>query len=241
MKGIILAGGTGSRLLPLTKVTNKHLLPVGKIPMVEHCVNKLVESDIKDIMVVTGTEHVGDMITHLGSGREFNCNFTYRVQDMPDGIAGALLLCEDFVGDDDCVVLLGDNIFSENLKSAIEKFKNLNVKMPKCLLCLKRVADPTRFGVPEFDKSGENIVKIFEKPVDPPSSYCITGIYLYDKNVFSYIRNLKKSARGEYEITDVNNLYIESGKIFSYALEGWWTDAGTHESYAQANNLLRRA
>jgi len=239
MKGIILAGGTGSRLLPLTKVTNKHLLPVGRIPMVEHCVNKLVSAKIKDIMIVTGTEHVGDMITHLGSGSEFGCNFTYRVQDMPDGIAGALLLCEDFVGNDSCAVLLGDNIFSENLENAIEKFKNINVKIPKCLLCLKHVDDPTRFGVPEFDNSGENIIKIFEKPKDPPSSYCITGIYLYDKNVFSYIRNLKKSSRGEYEITDVNNLYVDSGKVFSYTLEGWWTDAGTHDSYAQANNLLR--
>tara|TARA_R110001583_G_scaffold27302_7_gene97746 strand:- start:8706 stop:9431 length:726 start_codon:yes stop_codon:yes gene_type:complete len=239
MKGIILAGGTGSRLLPLTKVTNKHLLPVGRIPMVEHCVNKLVSAKIKDIMIVTGTEHVGDMITHLGSGSEFGCNFTYRVQDVPDGIAGALLLCEDFVGNDSCAVLLGDNIFSENLENAIEKFKNINVKIPKCLLCLKHVDDPTRFGVPKFDNSGENIIKIFEKPKDPPSSYCITGIYLYDKNVFSYIRNLKKSSRGEYEITDVNNLYVDSGKVFSYTLEGWWTDAGTHDSYAQANNLLR--
>ena len=239
MKGIILAGGTGSRLLPLTKVTNKHLLPVGTIPMIEHCVNKLVDVNIKDIMVITGTEHAGDMITHLGSGSDFGCNFTYRVQDQADGIAAALLLCEDFVGKDSCIVLLGDNIFSEDLMHAIEKFESIDSDLPVCLLCLKEVDDPTRFGVPKFDKKNNTIIKIFEKPVNPPSKFCITGIYLYDKNVFEYIRKLKKSDRGEYEITDVNNLYIDLGNVFPYSMEGWWTDAGTHESYSRANDFFK--
>jgi len=238
MKGVILAGGTGSRLSPLTKVTNKHLLPIGRQPMVMHAVNKLVESGIDDIMVVTGTEHMGDMITLLGSGHDYGCSFTFRVQDQPDGIAGALLLCESFAAGDSILVILGDNIFEDSLKEIIDKFESLpSGSLPACLLCLKTVEDPRRFGVPEI--TNDTIVKIIEKPKEPPSSYCVTGIYVYDSNVFDFIRTLHKSDRGEYEITDVNNAYVEKGLAAAHVLAGWWTDAGTHPSYHLANKLVQ--
>jgi glucose-1-phosphate thymidylyltransferase len=238
VKGIVLAGGTGSRLMPLTKVTNKHLLPVGKKPMILHSIDKLVEANITNIMVVTGTEYMGDMISLLGSGRAHGCKCTYKVQDDPDGIAGALLLCEDFVGDDDVVVLLGDNIFIDALDDSINMFKRLKLSVNKksvCALSLKEVEDPHRFGVAEI--IDDRIVGIEEKPDKPKSNLCITGIYVYDKNVFSYIAKLKKSDRNEYEITDVNNQYIEEGIVTYTQLDGWWTDAGTHKSYQWANIL----
>lgn len=238
MKGVILAGGTGSRLTPLTKVTNKHLLPIGRQPMVMHAVNKLVESGINDIMVVTGTEHMGDMITLLGSGHDYGCSFTFRVQDQPDGIAGALLLCESFAANDSILVILGDNIFEDNLKEIIEKFESRpSGSRPACLLCLKTVEDPCRFGVPEI--INDSIVRIIEKPKAPPSDYCVTGIYVYDSNVFDFIRTLQKSDRGEYEITDVNNAYVEKGLAAAHVITGWWTDAGTHPSYHLANKLVQ--
>jgi len=236
MKGIILAGGTGSRLSPLTKVTNKHLLPVGQKPMIIHSVDKLVSAGVTDIMVITGTEHMGDMITLLGSGRDYKCSFTFRVQDKPDGIAGALLLCENFSNNDNIVVILGDNIFEDNLLDIITQFDSRDNSVSTCLLCLKEVDDPTRFGVPEIFEN--KVIRIVEKPVKPPSNYCVTGIYIYDNNVFDYIRDLQKSERGEYEITDVNNVYISSGEALSYSLTGQWTDAGTHESYYCANKLM---
>ena len=230
MKGIILAGGTGSRLLPLTRVTNKHLLPVGKKPMILHSVKKLVESGIFDIMIITGTEHMGDMITLLGSGREYNCEFTFRVQDSPNGIAGALKLCENFVGNDSCVVILGDNIFEHKLKNKIKDFTS------GCRLFLKKVKDPQRYGVPVF--KNEKIIKIEEKPKSPSSDYAITGIYVYDAHVFDIIDKLTPSDRGELEITDVNNFYIKKGLVSYSVLDGWWTDAGTHESYRAANTIV---
>ena len=238
MKGVILAGGTGSRLTPLTKVTNKHLLPIGKQPMMMHAVNKLVEAGIDDIMVITGTEHMGDMITLLGSGSEYNCNFTFRVQAQPDGIAGALLLCENFSANDSILVILGDNIFEDDLTEIIEKFESHSSNSSsKCLLCLKAVEDPHRFGVPEI--VNESIVRIVEKPKDPLSNFCVTGIYVYDSSVFDFIRSLQKSDRDEYEITDVNNMYIKMGVAIAHVLPGWWTDAGTHSSYHLANKLIR--
>lgn len=232
MKGIILAGGTGSRLFPLTKVTNKHLLPVGKLPMILHSVKKLVDANIKDIMVITGTEHMGDIISLLGSGVGYDCEITYRIQDEPDGIAGALSLCKNFACDDSIVVILGDNIFSNSLSSSIKKFKEIDSSI-KCLLNVVRVNDPERFGVPTIE-SGK-IIKIIEKPDNPDSDYCVTGVYIYDKNVFNFINRLKKSNRGEYEITDVNNLYIENGHAGYNIFNEWWTDAGTHDSYQTAN------
>jgi glucose-1-phosphate thymidylyltransferase len=237
MKGIVLAGGTGTRLTPLTKVTNKHLLPVGKYPMVIHAVNKLTEAGVNDIMVITGTEHMGDMITLLGSGHDYACDFTFRVQDLPDGIAGALLLCENFARNDSVVVILGDNIFEDDLAEILERYEAHSSGEPTCMLCLKEVEDPHRFGVPKIIDG--TVVKIVEKPKDPPSNFCVTGIYVYDNNVFDFIKSLKKSARGEYEITDVNNMYISKGVASAYALKGWWTDAGTHSSYHLANKLVQ--
>jgi len=234
MKGIILAGGTGSRLSPLTNVTNKHLLPVGKKPMILHSIDKLVESGIKDIMIITGTEHMGDMISLLGSGNKWGCNLTYRVQDKPDGIAGALTLCENFCKDSDFVTILGDNIFNSSLRESIVQFKKIK-ETPKCLLNLCKVSDPSRFGVPTIEN--DKIVKVTEKPANPDSNFCVTGVYVYDRFAFNLIKNLKKSDRGEYEITDLNNLYIEKGTVGCRIFDSWWVDAGTHKSYQEANRL----
>ena len=239
MKGVILAGGTGTRLYPLTKVTNKHLLPVGKKPMILHAIDKLIEASVVDIMVVTGTEHMGDMVSLLGSGKDYGCKLTYRVQDEPDGIAGALLLCEDFVGKDPTAVVLGDNIFSDSLTPVIDKFKSIKYASanPVCTLALCEVDDSHRFGVAEI--IGDRIAGIEEKPKYPKSNFCVTGIYIYDENVFSYIRNLKVSNRNEYEITDVNNQYISEGTASYVQLKGSWSDAGTHDSYHKANIQAR--
>jgi len=234
MKGIILAGGTGSRLNPLTKATNKHLLPVGGVPMIYHPLKRLIKSKITDIMIVTGTEHMGDMITTLGSGREFGCEITYRVQDMPDGIAGALLLCESFIGDDLFVTILGDNIFENSFSRYVEKFKKIQSSSGfKSMLLLKEVQNPERFGVATV--RGGKIVKIVEKPENPESNLCVTGAYFYDKNVFKFIKNLSPSMRNELEITDVNNQYIKLDSCYHDVLDSWWTDAGTHASYNHAN------
>ena len=239
-KGVILAGGTGSRLMPLTRVTNKHLLPVGELPMILHSIKKMVNFGIMDIMIVTGTEHMGDMISLIGSGGSYRCDCTYKIQDKPDGIAGALSLCERFVGDDSFVVILGDNIFQAGLDDIVNKFlktKNARGYLPSCALALKKVEDPARFGVAEVE--GDTIIGIEEKPEHPKSDLCTTGIYVYDHHVFEIIRGLKKSARGEYEITDVNNQYISSGGATFVELRGWWTDAGTHDSYYHANMKIR--
>ena len=239
MKGIILAGGTGSRLMPLTKITNKHLLPVGKSPMIIHGINKLVESRINDIMIVTGTEHMGDMVTLLGSGKDFNCQITYKVQDEPDGIAGALKLCENFVGKESVAVILGDNIFEDSLAAVLKNFHRLQAEQigPVSSFAVKEVEDPHRFGVAEIHNG--KILSIEEKPKQPKSNYCITGIYVYDSNVFQFIKDLKKSNRGEYEVTDINNEYVKRNGATYTILNGWWTDAGTHESYYKANLLIR--
>ena len=238
-KAIILAGGTGSRLLPLTKVTNKHLLPIGEYPMIIHPINKVVSAGIQDVMIVTGTEHMGDMVSLLGSGKDHGCRFTYKVQDTPDGIAGALNLCKDFVNGEPVLVILGDNIFYEGLSSMISQFeahKQLRSNMPAAMFMLKKVKDPQRFGVATVEKT--KITKIVEKPKEPESDYCVTGVYIYDAYVFSYVSQCQKSLRGEYEISDVNNLYVASGGAGFVECQGWWTDAGTHESYQNANRLI---
>lgn len=234
MKGIILSGGTGSRLYPLTKVTNKHLLPVGKYPMIFHSVNKLKQADIFDILVVTGKEHMGDVVSLLGSGSEMGVSFTYKVQDEAGGIAQALGLAEQFVGDDQMVVILGDNVFADDITPFVERFKH---QQTGAKILIQKVPDPTRFGVPELE--GERIVSIEEKPKNPKSDYAVTGIYMFDHHVFEIIRSLKPSARGELEITDVNNAYIERGELTFDVLTGWWTDAGTHASLARANELAK--
>ncbi|ALS25947.1 spore coat protein [Paenibacillus sp. 32O-W] len=234
MKGIILAGGTGSRLRPLTKVTNKHLLPVGKYPMIFHAIAKLKEAGIGDILIVTGKEHMGDVVNLLGSGREFGASFTYKVQDEAGGIAEALGLAEQFACGERIVVILGDNIFADSVVPYIEKFKQQE-KGAKILI--RQVEDPSRFGVPELE--GDRIVSIEEKPAQPKSEYAVTGIYMYDSRVFDIIRTLRPSTRGELEITDVNNAYIKTGDLTYDILQGWWTDAGTHASLTKANELAR--
>lgn len=231
MKGIVLAGGTGSRLYPLTKVTNKHLLPVGDKPMIFYPIEKMTEAGIEEILIVTGTEHMGDVVGLLGSGREFGCRFTYKVQDEAGGIAQALGLAENFCAGDSMLVILGDNIFNASLKPIVEHYSGNGAQV-----LLKKVEDPTRYGVPEID--GDRIVSIEEKPKHPKSEYCVTGIYLYDNRVFECIKTLKPSGRGELEITDVNNYYIGQGNLSWSELSGWWTDAGTHESFRLANRLV---
>ncbi len=232
MKGVILAGGTGSRLFPLTKVTNKHLLPVGKYPMIYHPVFKLKEAGIDEILIVTGADHMGDVVNLLGSGKDMGVRFTYKVQDEAGGIAQALGLAEHFVGNDKCVVILGDNIFRKDISEFVDNFKKQE-KGAKVLI--KSVNDPHRFGV--ADVLDDKIVSIEEKPKNPKSSFAVTGIYMYDCDVFNIIKTLKPSGRGELEITDVNNEYIRRGTMTYDILDSWWTDAGTFESLIRANEL----
>ncbi|TYA11807.1 NTP transferase domain-containing protein [Paenibacillus faecis] len=234
MKGIILAGGTGSRLYPLTKVTNKHLLPVGKYPMIFHAVSKLKQADIRDILVVTGKDHMGDVVNLLGSGSDMGVSFTYKVQDEAGGIAQALGLAEQFVGNDQMVVILGDNVFADDISPYVANFKKQQIGAK---ILIQEVHDPKRFGVPELQ--GDRIVSIEEKPQNPKSNFAVTGIYMFDQKVFEIVKILKPSARGELEITDVNNAYIERGELTFDVLQGWWTDAGTHSSLARANELAK--
>jgi len=230
MKGIVLAGGTGSRLFPLTKVTNKHLLPVGKKPMIYYPIEKLLDAGMEEILIVTGTEHMGAVVNLLGSGKDFGCRFTYKVQDEAGGIAQALGLAENFVGSDSMTVILGDNIFETSLDKALKNYPGSGGQ-----ILLQKVEDPERFGVAELD--GDKIVGIEEKPNQPKSDYAVTGIYMFDAAVFDLIKTLKPSGRGELEITDVNNHYINNDEMRFSVLDGWWTDAGTPESYKIANQL----
>jgi len=234
MKGIILAGGTGSRLYPLTKVTNKHLLPVGKYPMIFHAVNKLKQADINDILIVTGKEHMGDVVNLLGSGREMGVCFTYKVQDEAGGIAQALDLAEQFVGDDQMLVILGDNVFEDDISTYVNNFR---IQQEGAKILLQEVHDPQRYGVAELN--GDIIVSIEEKPQNPKSNFAVTGIYMFDHTVFDIVKTLKPSGRGELEITDVNNAYIDRKELTYDVLQGWWTDAGTHASWAKANELAK--
>lgn len=230
MKGIILAGGTGSRLKPLTKVINKHLLPVGKYPMIYHAVYKLRQAGISEILIVSGREHMGDMVELLGSGHQFDVAFTYRVQDQPGGIAQALGLAEEFARGQLMTVILGDNIFADDIDPYVSHFRK-QARGAKILL--KEVQDPMRYGIAEI--GGDRIVSIEEKPSHPKSNYAVTGIYMYDDRVFDIIKTLRPSGRGELEITDVNNAYIKQNLLSYDFLQGWWTDGGTHESLLLAN------
>jgi glucose-1-phosphate thymidylyltransferase len=234
MKGIVLAGGTGSRLFPLTKVTNKHLLPVGEKPMIFYPIEKLKNGGITEILIVTGLEHMGDVVNLLGSGKDYGCQFTYRVQDEAGGIAQALGLASQFSRDDKMCVILGDNIFRDPIKAFVDEFS----KSPlQAKILLKKVEDPGRFGVAEVE--GERILGIEEKPKSPKSDYAVTGIYFFSPNVFDIIKTLKPSGRGELEITDVNNAYINKRQLSFNLLEGWWTDAGTFSSLTRASDLVR--
>ena len=233
LRGIILAGGTGSRLMPLTKVTNKHLLPIGQKPMIYYPIEKLTSIGIREILIVTGIEHMGDVVSLLGSGKQFGCHFTYKVQDEAGGIAQALGLAENFAQQQPVVVILGDNVFEDNLKNYADRF--ISQKTGARVL-LKQVPTPQRFGVALL--SDDKIIGIEEKPKKPKSDYAIIGIYFYDASVFDVIRELKPSGRGELEITDVNNAYIAKNQLAYDILEGWWTDAGTFESLDRANELV---
>lgn len=234
MKGVILAGGTGSRLFPLTKVTNKHLLPVGREPMIFHPIKKLIDAGVEEILIVTGPEHMGDVVNLLGSGREFGCRFTYKVQDEAGGIAQALALAENFASGVPVCVILGDNVFSDSIAPIARAFDH---QRKGARVVLKRVTDPGRFGVAEVE--GDRILRIVEKPNAPRSDLAVTGIYFFDAHVYDAIRTLKPSARGELEITDVNNYYLSRGELRFDKLEGWWTDAGTFDSLHLANELVR--
>jgi dTDP-glucose pyrophosphorylase len=234
VKGIILAGGIGTRLFPLTQVTNKHLLPVGRYPMIDHSIAKMKQAEITDVMIILGKEYAGATINHLGNGYEYGMNFTYRIQDKAGGIAQALDLCEAFVGSDKVVVILGDNVFSDNIKDYVNNFQRQR-KGAKVLI--KEVKDPERFGVAEIQ--GDKIINIEEKPEIPKSNYCVTGIYMYDCRVFDIIKTLKPSGRGELEITDVNNWYIKDSTLTYDILQNWWIDAGTFQSLAYANELFK--
>lgn len=232
-KGVILAGGTGSRLSPLTDVTNKHLLPVGRKPMILHLVSKMTEVGITEIMVVTGTEHMGDMISLLGSGKKYDCSFTFKVQEQAHGIADALRLSKEFVNGEKFLVLLGDNMFEDNLSRHVGNFENSDFP---CFMLLKKVPDPERYGVAVIEDG--NLKSAIEKPKKFISDLCITGIYMYDNSVFERIENLIPSARGEYEITELNHQYIKDRLAGYDTLVGWWTDAGTFSSYQKANTLM---
>jgi glucose-1-phosphate thymidylyltransferase len=234
MKGVILAGGLGTRLLPLTRVTNKHLLPVYDRPMVFFPIQTLVNAGITDILLVTGGQNAGDFLRLLGDGKDFGLkriNYTY--QEGERGIADALRLAEHFSEGQPICVILGDNIIETNIVSACERFQRHS---RGAHLILKEVSDPERFGVPVFD--GDRILRIEEKPKVPKSPYAVTGIYLYDATLFDRIRTLKPSGRGELEITDVNNRYLADGTLTYSILNGWWTDAGTFESLHRAANLV---
>jgi glucose-1-phosphate thymidylyltransferase len=235
LRGIVLAGGTGSRLMPLTKVTNKHLLPVGQKPMIFYPIEKLTAIGIEEILIVTGVEHMGDVVSLLGSGSNFGCRFTYKVQDQAGGIAQALALAENFAKDRLMAVILGDNIFQAGLKSYAEKFV---AQQSGARILLKQVLHPQRFGVAEL--SGDRIIGIEEKPERPKSDFAVTGIYFYDGGVFDIIKTLKPSDRGELEITHVNQDYIAKGQLAYDIIDGWWTDAGTFESLNTANELVAK-
>jgi glucose-1-phosphate thymidylyltransferase len=234
MKGIVLAGGTGSRLRHLTKITNKHLLPIYDKPMIYYPIETLVEAGITDLLIVTGGRYAGDFLRLLGNGEEFglkHINYTY--QEGEGGIAAALALAAHFAGGNKICVLLGDNIFQRSIRRALEDFE-CQERGAKVLL--KQVPDPERFGVAEI--RGQHIVGIEEKPVKPKSYYAVTGIYMYDETVFDKMRTLKPSARGELEITDLNNAYIKEGTMDFDFVEGWWADAGTCDSLIRAANLV---
>jgi len=233
LMGVVLAGGTGSRLMPLTKVTNKHLLPVGQKPMIYYPIEKLTSMGIEEVLIVTGIEHMGDVVSLLGSGKDFGCRFTYKVQDEAGGIAQALALAENFGQGQRLAVILGDNIFQSSLKEYAAKFI---AQKTGARVLLKQVDNAQRFGVAEI--SDGKVIGIEEKPKKPKSDFIITGIYFYDASVFDVIRELKPSARGELEISDVNSAYIAKGQLAYDILEGWWTDAGTFESFIRANELV---
>jgi len=230
MKGVILAGGSGTRLHPLTVSVNKHLLPVGNKPMVMHCVDRMVESGVTEILIVTNPEYVGHFSMLLKSGSDYGCNITYKTQDKPNGVAGALLQAREFVGNDDCLVILGDNMFNFSVQDDVSKFKG------GCHLMFKFVPDGHRYGIGRF-KDGK-LYRLDEKPKDVETAFACIGVYIFDKDVFSVIETITPSARGEYEISDVINHYLNRDRVSFGYVDGWWTDAGTLPSYQKANEMM---
>lgn len=238
MKGVILAGGLGTRLFPLTKITNKHLLPVYDKPMIYYPIQCLINAGIEDILVVTGGRHAGHFLELLGNGHEFGLSdMHYTYQEGEGGIADALRLAEHFAEGEQICVVLGDNIIEGNIRSAAQRFRQQG---DGAKILLKEVPDPERFGVPRLDEKG-HIIEIIEKPKNPPSRYAVTGLYFYDATVFEFIKSLKPSERGELEITDVNNMYLRKGKLTYDILDGWWTDAGTFNSLQSAAGLVAQS
>jgi glucose-1-phosphate thymidylyltransferase len=236
VKGIVLAGGTGSRLFPLTRVTNKHLLPVYNQPMVFYPIQALRNLEIDDILIVTGGHSSGDFLRLLQNGKDFGMkHLHYAYQEGEGGIAAALSLAEPFAAGDSICVVLGDNLIEGNVRTAADEFRR---RREGAHIVLKQVPDPERFGCPEIVDG--RIVGIVEKPKQPPSNFAVTGIYFYDRTVFEKIRRLKPSGRGELEITDINNMYLAEGKLSFSQLAGWWTDAGTFESLLYASNLVAK-
>ena len=238
IKGVVLAGGSGSRLYPLTSVTNKHLLPVWNKPMIYYPIQTLVDAGITEVMIVTGGNNAGDFLRLLGNGKELGLkHIEYAYQKGEGGIADALRLAEDFADNGEIAVILGDNIIEKSIKKSVDRFRN---QENGARILIKEVSDPQRFGVVEFDRKKERIIKITEKPKRPKTKYAVTGVYMYDSNVFDIVKRLKPSKRGELEITDVNNTYIGSGLMQYDILSGFWTDSGTFESLLRANNLVAR-
>lgn len=233
MKGIILAGGTGTRLHPLTKITSKQLLPVYNKPMIYYPLNTLLKAGIKDILIIVAPERSGDFLNLLGSGREFGARFAYEVQDRPRGIAEAFVIGKEFVEGDSCTLILGDNIYTDDFSDVIVNHKE------GAKIFVKKVADAHRFGVVELDASGQ-VLSIEEKPKLPKSNLAQTGLYIYDRKVTEYAESLKPSGRLEYEITDLNNIYLEKNQLSAHKVKGEWIDAGTFESLHRASIVVRQ-
>lgn len=232
MKGIILAGGSGTRLSPLTKVTSKQLLPIYNKPMIFYPLETLLKAGIKDILIIVAPDHAGDFLKLLGSGKEFGCKFTYEIQDKPEGLAQAFQIGENFIGNDNATLILGDNLFEDDFTQAITSFSSGG------RVFAKKVLDPERFGVVEFDEQ-QRAVSIEEKPAVPKSNFAVTGLYIYDNTVIQKVKSLQPSARGEYEITDLNNLYLKEGTLDVAFVEGRWFDTGTFESLFEAITVAR--
>lgn len=232
MKGIILAGGSGTRLRPLTKVTSKQLLPIYNQPMIYFPIKTLLKAGIRDILIIVAPDRAGDFLRLLGSGSEFGCKFTYEIQDEPEGLAQAFLIGENFIGDDNVTLILGDNIFEDNFSDDISNFQSGGK------VFAKEVSDPERFGVVEFDEQ-KRAISIEEKPAEPKSSHAVTGMYIYDNTVVEKAKSLKPSPRGEYEITDLNNAYLAEGSLDVAFVKGKWLDTGTFESLFEATQLVR--
>ena len=222
MKGIILAGGSGTRLKPLTQVTSKQLLPIYNKPMIYYPLETLLKAGIKDILIIVAPDHAGDFLKLLGSGKEFGCKFTYEIQDKPEGLAQAFMVGENFIGKDSVTLILGDNVYEDDFSQAIQSFETGG------RIFLKEVSDPERFGVAAFDEN-KKVISIVEKPEQPESNYAVTGMYIYDNSVIAKAKALQPSARGELEITDLNNVYLNEGSLDVAFVEGKWLDTGTFE------------